>query len=102
MRRAARARSTPCAPRTRRAERTMTDAARAAALAGPPPLRILVLAPQPFFQDRGTPIAARALLETLAARAVAIDLLTFAGGRDVTIARCTIHRIPSIPVTRGI
>ncbi|MBI1797738.1 MAG: glycosyltransferase family 4 protein, partial [Candidatus Eisenbacteria bacterium] len=80
----------------------MTDAARAAALAAPPPLRILVLAPQPFFQDRGTPIAARALLETLAARGVAIDLLTFAGGRDVTIAGCTIHRIPAIPGTRGI
>jgi glycosyltransferase involved in cell wall biosynthesis len=66
------------------------------------PLRILVLAPQPFFQDRGTPIATRALLEALAARGHALELLTFHEGEDVAIAGLTIHRIPAIPGVRGI
>src|SRR5262245_14979424 len=79
-----------------------TRASATAMPAASAPMRILVLAPQPFFQDRGTPIAARALLEALAARGYALDVLTFAEGRDVSIPNCTIHRIPALPGMRGI
>lgn len=63
-------------------------------------MRILVLAPQPFFTDRGTPIAVRLLLETLAARGHQLDVIVFAEGEDVTIPGCTFTRVPSLPGTR--
>ena len=65
-------------------------------------LRILLLAPQPFFQERGTPIAVRAVVETLCASGHRVDLLTYAEGEDVEISGCTLHRIPRVPGTRGI
>jgi glycosyltransferase involved in cell wall biosynthesis len=56
-------------------------------------VRILVLAPHPFFQARGTPLAVRTILEFLSARGHEIDLLTFHEGENVQIANCSIHRI---------
>ncbi len=66
------------------------------------PLHILVLAPQPFFQPRGTPIAVRSLVEHLAADGHRIDLLVYAEGQDVAIPNCTVHRAPKLPGIRGI
>ncbi|ETX12741.1 hypothetical protein OCH239_17385 [Roseivivax halodurans JCM 10272] len=65
-------------------------------------MRILVLAPQPFLVPRGTPIAVRMLLETLAWRGDTVDLLTFPDGADVELARCRIFRLPALPGLRGI
>ncbi len=65
-------------------------------------LRILLLAPQPFYQDRGTPIAVRHLLETLVAAGFEVDLLTYHEGADIVIPNCTIRRIPSLPGLTGI
>lgn len=65
-------------------------------------MRILFLAPQPFFQSRGTPIAARLLLEFLAEQGHDIDVLTYAEGEDVTIPGVRLHRIPRLPGVRGI
>jgi glycosyltransferase involved in cell wall biosynthesis len=56
-------------------------------------VRILVLAPHPFFQARGTPLAVRTVLEFLSARGHQVDLLTFHEGEDVSIPNCRIHRI---------
>ena len=71
--------------------------------AGPPPLRrILFLAPQPFFQERGTPIATRAVLEVLSARGYQIDLLTYPEGEDIDIPGCSVHRIRRVPGVRAI
>ncbi len=56
-------------------------------------MRLLFLAPQPFFQPRGTPLAERAVLEVLAARGYEIDLLTYHEGEDLEIPNCRIHRI---------
>ena len=60
-------------------------------------MRILLLAPQPFFQARGTPIAVRAVLEFLSARGHVVDALTYHEGSDVEIPNCRIHRIPRVP-----
>lgn len=65
-------------------------------------MRILFLAPQPFFQNRGTPIAERELLRVLGARGYQIDVLTYSEGEDVDIPNCTIHRIPALPGLRNI
>jgi glycosyltransferase involved in cell wall biosynthesis len=65
-------------------------------------LRILVLAPHPFFQARGTPLAVRAVLEFLSARGHRVDVLTLHEGEPVEIPNCEIHRIPAIPGIRNI
>src|SRR5690606_77012 len=66
------------------------------------PLRILLLAPHPFFQHRGTPIAERALLEVLSAQGHSVDVLTFPEGEEVDIPGCTIHRAPLLPGIRNV
>ena len=45
--------------------------------------RILVVAPQPFYQDRGTPIALRQVLHAASELGYRVDLLTFPIGSDV-------------------
>jgi glycosyltransferase involved in cell wall biosynthesis len=57
-------------------------------------VNILVLAPHPFFQARGTPLAVKTVLEFLSTRGHQVDVLTFHEGEDVEIANCRIHRIP--------
>jgi hypothetical protein len=56
-------------------------------------VRILILAPHPFFQPRGTPIAVRQVLEFLSTRGHQLDLLTFHEGENIAIPNCRIHRI---------
>jgi len=66
-------------------------------------MRILVLAPHPFFQERGTPIDVDILVRALAARAdTEVDLLVYAEGEDRSYSGVTLHRIPDLPATRGI
>jgi glycosyltransferase involved in cell wall biosynthesis len=65
-------------------------------------VKILLLAPQPFFQARGTPIAVRLVLEFLSARGHQVDLLTYHEGSDVEIPNCRIARIPALPGVRNI
>ena len=57
---------------------------------------ILVIAPQPFFQHRGTPIAVRLLVEELARLGHDVHVLVFHEGEDVTIPGVQLHRIPAI------
>ena len=65
-------------------------------------MRILVLAPQPFFKERGTPIAVRMLVETLADTGYHVDLLVYHEGQDVSLSGAELHRIPSLPFVRNI
>ena len=65
-------------------------------------MRILLLAPQPFFQARGTPIAVRLVLEFLSARGHQVDVLTYHEGSEVEISNCRIVRIPRLPGVRNI
>lgn len=65
-------------------------------------MRILLLAPHPFFQQRGTPIAEKMLLDTLAGRGHEIDVLTYPEGDDVEIPGCRILRIPRLPGVRNV
>lgn len=65
-------------------------------------LRILVLAPQPFFQNRGTPIATKLMVEELADLGHEVHLLVFAEGEEIEIPGVTIHRCPRIPGVHNI
>ncbi len=50
-----------------------------------PGKRILVVSPQPFYEDRGTPIAVRRLLEAAHVCGIEADLLSFPIGRAVEL-----------------
>lgn len=61
-------------------------------------MRILVLAPHPFYQDRGTPIDVRLVLRVLTARRnTQVDLVTYHEGEDVDLPNLRIHRIGHVP-----
>jgi glycosyltransferase involved in cell wall biosynthesis len=61
-------------------------------MADSPERRILVVAPQPFYQDRGTPIALRQVLEALSELDYRVDLLTFPVGEDIELPGLRLFR----------
>jgi glycosyltransferase involved in cell wall biosynthesis len=65
-------------------------------------MTILVLAPHPLYQERGTPIAAGLLLRALAERGERVDVLTYHEGAPLSYAGVRILRIPALPFTRGV
>lgn len=58
-------------------------------------MKILLLAPHPFFTQRGTPIAEKMLLQVLAAEGHEIDVLTFTEGEDPGIPGVRVDRVPA-------
>jgi glycosyltransferase involved in cell wall biosynthesis len=56
-------------------------------------MNILLLAPHPFYQERGTPIAVNLLLQALSHQGHKVDVLTYHEGTDVTHPGVTLHRI---------
>jgi len=57
-------------------------------------MHILLLAPHPFFQERGTPIAVDLLLQALVKREDRVDVLTYHEGEDRDYGpSVTLHRI---------
>jgi len=65
-------------------------------------MRILLVAPQPFYQERGTPIAVRMLIEVLCSQGHAVDLLTYHEGADLDIDGLKILRTPALPGLRHV
>lgn len=66
------------------------------------PEKILLIAPHPFYQERGTPIAVDLLIRALTERGYLIDLLTFNEGIDVQHPGLTIHRVKPFPEIKNI
>jgi glycosyltransferase involved in cell wall biosynthesis len=60
-------------------------------------MRILFLAPQPFFEARGTPINACNVVTALSGLGHWVDLLVYPHGEDVVIPNVTIRRVIKIP-----
>lgn len=65
-------------------------------------MKILMLAPQPFYEERGTPIAVRLAAEALAAQGHDVELLTFHEGRDLPMPGVTHRRIAAPPGVRNV
>jgi glycosyltransferase involved in cell wall biosynthesis len=65
-------------------------------------MRILLVAPQPFYQERGTPIAVRMLIEVLCGQGHAVDVLTYHEGADLDIDGLRILRTPALPGLRHV
>lgn len=61
-------------------------------------MRILFLAPQPFFEVRGTPLAVRAMVQALAELGHEVDLLTFPQGADLELHGVLHRRSLRLPV----
>jgi glycosyltransferase involved in cell wall biosynthesis len=60
-------------------------------------VKILVVAPQPFFTPRGTPLSVYYRTMVMAENGVNIDLLAYGEGQNVEIAGVSVIRIPRIP-----
>jgi glycosyltransferase involved in cell wall biosynthesis len=65
-------------------------------------VRILVIAPQPFYQERGTPIATRLLVEALKAAGHEVDVLTYHVGEDPQLDGVRVFRAPAVPFVRDV
>ena len=65
-------------------------------------MNILLLAPHPFFQNRGTPIAVKLLLESLSAQGHNLKVLTYPEGEDVKIDGCEIIRLVALPGVKNV
>jgi glycosyltransferase involved in cell wall biosynthesis len=65
-------------------------------------LNILLLAPHPFYQDRGTPIAVNLILKVLSERGDQVHVLTYHEGKDIRYDHVTVYRISNIPFIRHI
>jgi len=59
-------------------------------------MKILMIAPQPFFQPRGTPFSVLHRLKALSKLGYKIDLVTYHLGQDVQIDNVSIHRAKKI------
>jgi len=65
-------------------------------------VKVLVIAPQPFFAERGTPIAVRHFVATLCADGHRVDLLTYPFGDNVEVQGLSIHRCGRFPGVRRV
>lgn len=65
-------------------------------------MNILLLAPHPFYANRGTPIAVKLLCEGLSALGHQLDVLTYHVGEAVSLPRVTIHRIHRPPFIKRV
>lgn len=65
-------------------------------------MKILMLAPHPFFEARGTPLSVLGRLRALSQLGHETDLLTYHVGQDVPIPGVVIHRTPNIGVIKSV
>ena len=60
-------------------------------------MKLLMIAPEPFFTPRGTPFSVYYRALVAAEQGASIDLLTYGEGDDVVIPGVRIVRIPRLP-----
>jgi glycosyltransferase involved in cell wall biosynthesis len=65
-------------------------------------VRILMIAPEPFFEPRGTPFSEFHRIRALTALGHQVDLVTYPFGQDVTMPGLRIFRCLRPPLVRGI
>jgi glycosyltransferase involved in cell wall biosynthesis len=65
-------------------------------------MRVLLLAPHPFYAERGTPIAVRTVAETLCRAGYCVDVLTYHEGEDLEYENLRILRIPKPPFVANV
>jgi len=63
-------------------------------------MKILMIAPQPFFQPRGTPFSVLGRLKALSDLGHSVDLVTYHVGEDKWFPNIRIHRIKNLPIKK--
>ncbi|HSP87668.1 MAG TPA: glycosyltransferase family 4 protein [Ignavibacteriaceae bacterium] len=67
------------------------------------PMKILKLAPHPFYVDRGTPIDVLLVLRVLSERDdTIVDALVYNEGKNVNLPNVKIHRIPNLKILKNV
>ncbi len=65
-------------------------------------MKVLMIAPQPFFQPRGTPISVLHRINTLSKLGHEVDLVTYHLGQTIPFKNVNYHRIPNLPFVKKI
>ena len=65
-------------------------------------MRVLMIAPEPFFAYRGTPLSILQRLWALSTLGHSVDLLCYHIGTDIEMPGVTIHRLPRIPFIKSV
>lgn len=65
-------------------------------------MKILLLAPHPFYTNRGTPIAVKLVCEGLTSMGHTVDVLTYHEGAPVSLPGVMVHRIHRPPFVRRV
>lgn len=65
-------------------------------------MNVLFISPQPFFEERGTPIAVLEIIRALASFGHKVDLYTYPIGRDITFDGVKIIRSPKVPFLKKV
>ena len=65
-------------------------------------MKILMIAPEPFFEARGTPFSVFHRSKALGKQGHKINLVTYHLGEDVDIKNVEIHRIPNVPFIKHV
>lgn len=65
-------------------------------------MKILMIAPEPFFEPRGTPLSIYQRLQALSTLGHHVDLVTYHVGKDVHFPNVDIHRIPRVPFIKEV
>jgi glycosyltransferase involved in cell wall biosynthesis len=65
-------------------------------------MKILMIAPQPFFSPRGTPLSVYYRTRVLADLGHEVDLLTYPIGKDVLVQNVNIVRSPRVPLIKEV
>ena len=65
-------------------------------------MKILMLAPEPFFETRGTPFSVFHRSKALGKLGHNVDLVVYNMGKKVNIENVDIHRIPALPFVKQI
>jgi len=65
-------------------------------------MKILMIAPEPFFQERGTPLSEFYRIKALIDLGHQVDLLTYPLGKNISLDNLKIIRIPKLPFIKNI
>src|SRR5688572_7285030 len=65
-------------------------------------MKVLMIAPEPFLETRGTPISVYQRLCALSSLGHNVDLLTYHVGQEANIPGVTIYRISNIPFIKEV
>jgi glycosyltransferase involved in cell wall biosynthesis len=65
-------------------------------------MRVLMLAPEPFLEPRGTPLSVYQRLRALSVLGHEVDLVTYHVGQPVELPSLRVHRIPAVPFIKEV